>query len=207
MEAYEADFNGLKNQGFCLIRNCNDTYIEEFKEFIQRKGLTTTRDIVIGMEGDGTPLIAQEGDFWYHTDGVFMSTPPHFVLLQVLEASDGGDFYLLDSSTFLEAVPHIELMFGNDHFKRVYPVISQQDGQSIFRYRMDYMHPIESSSDGDNYNPGLITDLVSKAATQWSIYLGRLKSHEGILIDNWTYLHRRNKFTGRRVVRRIWIGD
>ncbi|GAA2339036.1 TauD/TfdA family dioxygenase [Streptomyces kunmingensis] len=165
--------------------------------------LVTVRDVVIGMRGDDTELVAQLGDFWFHTDATFVPAPPRWMAILVQEADEGGALDLLPTEFLdparLSALVGYQAQDGTLTAPALEPVPGVARPGRV-RYRQDRMT--------DAGNPMALADVheaVREAAEQGTVPAGELGPGDCLLLDNWTVLHRRTAFEGRRVIRRLWL--
>lgn len=184
--------NDFKVYSFSTITDI-DYLIKDLFAF----GINIVRDVIIDshpaeLTNRKETLKAQHGIFNYHSDGVFLPTPPKFVLIQLLQPNPSGLLSLVDMS-FFDKEKNAEYFFGvgEEGVKaRLF-----QDG--IFRYRKDYMTPLEG---GDI----LLHDYMKEYCHQYKSNTIQLGKGECLLIDNHKYLHARSAFKGRRLIRRLW---
>jgi alpha-ketoglutarate-dependent taurine dioxygenase len=188
--------NDILRKGFELFDGHNvqlEQIITDLKDF----SLEITRDVIISNVVN-SHLTATDHDFWFHTDGVFMDVPPEWIIIQVLRADSGGSIELYDTHNINKMVQNIIYKYGKpDQFIKK-PLIELKEGDSIFRYRKDYM-----ASDIENAQN--LHTAIEESIEKNKIVIGELKDNEFILINNWRFLHRRNLFKGERTIRRIWI--
>jgi hypothetical protein len=160
------------------------------------------RDVTIGMPGDpGIQLVAQEGDFWFHTDAAFLPVPPRWMVIAVLDADGGGGLDLLPVELIDPAALSVRASYLAAEGAQVSPVLEQLPdgrGQRI-RYRRDRMAAADDPN-GLRAVHQAVEDAAAGAAAA-----GELNPGECLLLDNWTVLHRRRPFLGRRVIRRLWL--
>lgn len=164
--------------------------------------VTVERNQVIGSPGDGTALVAEPGDFWFHTDGVFLSVPPRWVFILVLEADTGGAMQVLDTASWLSRLPSAAFWFGRAGKGIAASLCSRAGDVSLIRYRRDYMEQLPGG-----VGPDVVHGIVQEEAEQHAVTVGELRPGTGLLLDNWRMLHRRTAFCGRRVIRRVWLGE
>src|SRR3954468_422030 len=155
------------------------------------------RDVIIGMPGDGAPLVAEEGDLWFHTDGTFLTPPPRWLIVQVREAEGEGEIEVLNLKRFADHLPQGPVWFGKDGRGIRAQIVERNGVDTILRYRRDYMLKLEGGPE-----PSLVHDLVSGWAEKSAEPVNWLAPNDCLLLDNWSVLHRRRVFRGRRVVRR-----
>lgn len=163
------------------------------------------RDVVIGMPGDqGVPLVAETGDFWFHTDAAFLPEPPRWMVISVLEADQGGGLDLLPAELIDPGALAAPASYPGHAAADIAPVLDRRaDGTARLRYRRDRMLP--SAPGGED-----ALDRVHRAveaAAPLAVPVGELVAGESLLVDNWSLLHRRRTFLGRRVIRRLWLED
>jgi alpha-ketoglutarate-dependent taurine dioxygenase len=160
-----------------------------------------TRDVIVSTQDVAGDLTAQAGDFWFHTDGVFLEPPPRWVVIQVLEAEQGGELHVLNAAGLRDSLPSGDVLFGQPHRGVTAPlVVAAASGQRVFRYRQDYMHPLSGGADLEAAHR-----VVSGLAEQNAVPLGALAPYDCLVLDNWWVMHRRESFSGRRVIRRLWL--
>lgn len=167
----------------------------------EQSGFHVTRDIIISTPDTPGHLAAQAGDFWFHTDGVFLDLPPRWVLIQLLEASEGGVLHVLNADSLRGEMPEGDVLFGRPDRGVKVPLVAAVDGRQVFRYRQDYMHQLPGGADLDTAHR-----VVRDHAARHSILLGSLTPYDCLVTDNWQVMHRRENFVGRRVIRRVWLG-
>ncbi|MDH6575442.1 TauD/TfdA family dioxygenase [Kitasatospora sp. MAP5-34] len=160
------------------------------------------RDVTIGMPGDeSAELVAEQGDFWFHTDAAFLPVPPRWMVIAVLEAESGGGLDVLPAESIDPAALAVRAAYLTADGSRVSPVLEELPrgrGRRI-RYRRDRM-----LATGAPDGLAAVHRAVETAADQ-AVSVGQLGSGECLLVDNWTVLHRRRPFGGRRVIRRLWF--
>ncbi|MEU8033369.1 TauD/TfdA family dioxygenase [Streptomyces sp. NPDC049099] len=160
------------------------------------------RDVAIGMPGDrDIHLVAEQGDFWFHTDAAFLPVPPRWMVIAVIEAEGGGGLDLLPAEHIDAAALGARASYLTPEGVLVSPVLERlPDGQGErMRYRRDRMVEVDG--------PGALESAhraVDEAANQ-ALSVGELRPGECLLVDNWRVLHRRRPFSGRRVIRRLWF--
>lgn len=160
------------------------------------------RDVIVSTQDVPGDLRAQAGDFWFHTDGVFLEPPPRWVVIQVLETEQGGELHVLNAASLSESLPEGNVLFGQPHRGVTSPLVAAvASGQQVFRYRQDYMHPLPGGADLEAAHR-----VVSGHASQDAVSLGSLAPYHCLVLDNWCVMHRRESFLGRRVIRRLWLG-
>ncbi|MCT9076526.1 TauD/TfdA family dioxygenase [Streptomyces fulvoviolaceus] len=172
--------------------------------------LTVLRDVVIGMRGDGTELEAELGDFWFHTDATFLPSPPRWMAILVQEADSGGALDLLPAEC-VDPVPlATPVGYRASGGVLTAPVLEPLPGLTPgrVRYRQDRMTAAGGPDTTGIGGPDALEevhDAVLAAAEQATVPAGELRAGDCLLLDNWTVLHRRGDFTGRRVIRRLWL--
>ncbi|MCB5179008.1 TauD/TfdA family dioxygenase [Streptomyces antimicrobicus] len=162
------------------------------------------RDVTIGMPGDGdVHLVAEEGEFWFHTDAAFLASPPRWMVIAVLEAEGGGALDLLPVEHIDPAPLSVRASYLTPEGVQVSPVLEHVDGAAgggpRMRYRRDRMLAVD---DADAL--AAAHEAVERAADR-ALPAGELRPGQCLLVDNWTVLHRRRPFRGRRVIRRLWF--
>ncbi|MEV0640711.1 hypothetical protein AB0I77_38465 [Streptomyces sp. NPDC050619] len=164
--------------------------------------LAVQRDLVIGMRGDGTELAAQPGDFWFHTDATFLPVPPRWMVILVQEADSGGALDLLPAECLDSGPLTAPVGFRTAEGVLTAPVLEPVAGLAPgrLRYRRDRMTEAGDAGDLEKAHAA-----ISAAAAHSTVSVGELRAGYGLLLDNWTVLHRRHAFTGRRVIRRLWL--
>lgn len=163
-------------------------------------GVRVTRDVVISGVDGGGDLVNGPGDFWFHTDAVFWSVPPRWMIIQVLEAEQGGELEVADSRSFLAWMPRGTCFFGCRGTGHTVDVVSATAKGTILRYRADYMRPVAGGVCFDALHEHMRSHLPAV-----SMHLGSLSVGDCLVLDNWTQLHRRRPFQGRRRIRRVWL--
>ena len=166
-------------------------------------GARLLRDVTIGMPGDeSAQLVAEQGDFWFHTDAAFLPVPPRWMVIAVLEADGGGGLDLLPVELIDPAALSVQASYLTSEGYRVAPVLEElpgDGGDQRVRYRSDRMRAVGSPSALEAAHGAV------RAASSGAAFAGELRPGECLLVDNWTVLHRRRPFTGRRVIRRLWF--
>ena len=160
------------------------------------------RDVTIGMPGDpDIQLVAEEGDFWFHTDAAFLSVPPRWMVIAVLDAEDGGGLDLLPVELIDPAALSVRASYLTVEGVQVSPVLEElPDGRGQrMRYRRDRMMAVDDPA-GLMAAHQAVEDAAARAPAA-----GELSPGECLLVDNWSVLHRRRPFSGRRVIRRLWF--
>lgn len=114
-------------------------------------GARLLRDVTIGMPGDASAqLVAEQGDFWFHTDAAFLPVPPRWMVIAVLEADDGGGLDLLPVELIDSAALSVRASYLTPEGYRVTPVLEQLPGDRVgrrIRYRRDRMRAAGSPSE------------------------------------------------------------
>ncbi|QMU71542.1 TauD/TfdA family dioxygenase [Streptacidiphilus sp. P02-A3a] len=166
-------------------------------------GARLLRDVTIGMPGDGNAqLVAEQGDFWFHTDATFLPVPPRWMVIAVLEADGGGGLDLLPVELVEAAALSVPAAYLTPEGHRVAPVLEELPGDGVgrrIRYRKDRMRAAGPPAELEAAHAAV------RAASAGAGFAGELRPGECLLVDNWTVLHRRRPFTGRRVIRRLWF--
>ena len=160
------------------------------------------RDVTIGMPGDpDIQLVAEEGDFWFHTDAAFLPVPPRWMVIAVLDAEGGGGLDLLPVELIDPAALSVRASYLTVEGVHVSPVLEElRDGQGQrMRYRRDRMMAVDDPAALMAAHQA-VEDAAAKAPTA-----GELSPGECLLVDNWSVLHGRRPFSGRRVIRRVWF--
>lgn len=165
--------------------------------------LVTVRDVVIGMHGDTTELVAELGEFWFHTDATFVPEPPRWMAILVQEADTGGALDLLSAECLDPVRLAAPVGYRAPDGVLTAPVLEPVPGVAgpgRVRYRQDRM-----ADTGDPDALAAVHEAVREAAARHTVPVGELRAGECLLLDNWTVLHRRAAFEGRRVIRRLWL--
>jgi alpha-ketoglutarate-dependent taurine dioxygenase len=162
--------------------------------------LHVVRDVVIGMPGDATPLVAELDDFWFHTDATFLLRPPRWIAIHVLEATAGGGLEVLPADLVDAEALATRAAFPTGGSPLRAPVLETTTEGPRIRYRRDLMTP-----GGDDPHGLDAVHAAVGAAAPCSVHAGELKAGDCLLLDNWRILHRRRAFRGRRVIRRLWL--
>lgn len=165
-------------------------------------GAELIRDVTIGMPGDGDiQLVAETGDFWFHTDAAFLAVPPRWLVIAVLEAEGGGGLDLLPVEHIDPAPLSVRASYLTPEGVQVSPVLEElpDGGGPRMRYRRDRMLAVDDA-DALARAHRAVEEAAGRAAPA-----GELQPGECLLVDNWTVLHRRRPFSGRRVIRRLWL--
>ncbi|MFI5672572.1 TauD/TfdA family dioxygenase [Streptomyces sp. NPDC051704] len=160
------------------------------------------RDVTIGMPGDtDIELVAEHGDFWFHTDAAFLPVPPRWMAIAVLEADGGGGLDLLPVEHIDPEPLAARASYLTVEGVQVAPILEQlPDGQGpLLRYRRDRMIAVDDTAAVEAAHRAV------EAAADQVVTVGELAPGEVLLVDNWTMLHRRRPFNGRRVIRRLWF--
>lgn len=186
--------------GHTVIRSRGDDPLPALLESYSRVGARISRDVVIGGNANCADLIAQPGDFWFHTDGVFWLLPPRWVVIQVLETEGGGELEMANAAPLLSELPEGLCFFGSADAGRTAPVVERTAGGLVLRYRTDYMHPLAG---GVELEP--LHALIRARLPALSSHLGALSVGDCLILDNWSQLHRRREFIGNRRIRRVWL--
>jgi Taurine catabolism dioxygenase TauD, TfdA family len=163
-----------------------------------------TRDVTVGMPGDHVDLVAERGDFWFHTDAAFLAVPPRWMVIAVLEADGGGGLDLLPAELINPDALAAPVSYLTPRGVLVSPVLeplSDGTGVNRLRYRQDRMLPAGDEAALDRAHRAVC------AAAHLAVAVGELPPGECLLVDNWNVLHRRRHFTGRRVIRRLWFDE
>jgi alpha-ketoglutarate-dependent taurine dioxygenase len=186
--------------GYSVVRASERDPLPDLLEAFHQSGSWITRDVVIGGMADAPHLVSMSGDFWFHTDGVFWTIPPHWIIIQVLQTEGGGQLEVVDAGPLLEEFPRGECFFGREGIGQTAALVSYCDENPVLRYREDYMIPISGGLDLNALHSQLKNRLFPS-----SIDLGCLQPGECLVLNNWTHLHRRRAFSGNRRIRRIWL--
>ncbi|MBN1206413.1 MAG: TauD/TfdA family dioxygenase [Myxococcaceae bacterium] len=195
-----ADLALLFERGYQVAAHRGPGTLDALVDSLGQAGFRVVRDVVIG---DGTAQLSPHlGDFWFHTDGVFLPVPPRWVIIQVLRAEGGGGLHVVDATPLAGEVDGREVRFGTERHSITTPVVSALDGLACIRYRADYMRPVHERDGGALE---AVHTRVSELAARSAIALGELAVEECLVTDNWRILHRREAFTGTRNIRRIWL--
>ncbi|MFJ3927530.1 TauD/TfdA family dioxygenase [Streptomyces sp. NPDC090022] len=160
------------------------------------------RDVTIGMPGDSDiQLVAEQGDFWFHTDAAFLAVPPRWMVIAVLEADGGGGLDLLPVEHIDDTALSVRASYLTPDGVQVSPVLEElPDGRGRrMRYRRDRMLAV------DDADALAAAHRAVEEAAGLATGAGELRAGECLLVDNWTVLHRRRPFRGRRVIRRLWF--
>ena len=175
-------------------------------------GARLLRDVTIGMPGDGSvQLVAEQGEFWFHTDAAFLPVPPRWMVIAVLEADGGGGLDLLPVELIEPTALSVRASYLTPEGYREAPVLEELPGGvggRRVRYRRDRMRAAGSPSGPSGPSGPSELDAAHeavRAASPGATFAGELQPGECLLVDNWTVLHRRRPFTGRRVIRRLWF--
>lgn len=197
-----AGLAALFQRGYQVAANPGDGALGALVEGFERAGFRVTRDVVIGGDDGSAQLVAQTGDFWFHTDGVFLPEPPRWVIIQVLRAEGGGGLHVVDAAPLANEAGGCEAWFGTERHGLTAPVAGVIDGRACIRYRADYMRPV---SDRDAGALAAVHARVAELAARSSVSVGELAVGDCLVTDNWRILHRREAFSGTRVIRRLWL--
>lgn len=186
-------------RGHDVVQGSADEIVAAMIDF----GARVVRDVVIDSAGQGA-LAAQPGDFWFHTDGVFLTVPPRWVVVEVIRADSGGALHVLDG-TQLSEVSQLGgyIWFGNDNGGVHAQIVSRIAGRPCLRYRADYMR-----DDQRGLTVNAAHASIAALAAINAVALGELPAGSCLVVDNWRVLHRREAFQGARTIRRLWLhGD
>lgn len=187
----------LPNNSFEIFNFNEEGLVEELIKDLFDLGIIKERDVIVESHSrSSTNLTAVLGDFWYHTDGVFLKTTPHWIVIQLLEFEKGGELELLEFSHISENFYNDLYFFGKDNEG----VKSKLYDNNVFRYRKDYMRPI---SDKNKFRA--LNKQIEQIHILRKINLPILSKFNCLLIDNWNLMHRRKDFEGVRIIRRIWL--
>lgn len=174
---------------------------------LARANCSLSRKTYISSAPFSGELSAQAGDFWFHSDGCFLTRPPRFICILVVEAGGGGALSILDRRDILSAWPDGEntaacrIMFGSRGSGVLAPIWSSTSG--VFRYRRDYM----SSEHCEPRACRAISEAEAAvlAAESRSTIVGMVPPGDALFVDNWRFLHRRQEFAGLRRICRLWF--
>lgn len=187
----------LPNNSFEIFRFDKKEYLDELLNDLHALKIDIDRDVIIESDKQSEySLTAVKGDFWFHTDGVFLKNSPHWILIQLLEFNSGGELELLNFS-------HISATYYNDLYffgKDKEGIKSKLFNNNAFRYRKDYMQPIDG-----NKNFIALNIEIERIYIEKKIEIFGFSKFNCILIDNWNLMHRRKDFDGKRTIRRIWF--
>jgi hypothetical protein len=156
------------------------------------------------LPGDHVDLVAERGDFWFHTDAAFLAVPPRWMVIAVLEADGGGGLDLLPAELIDPDALAAPASYRTSQGVLVSPVLeplSDGTGLNRLRYRQDRMLAAGDEAALDRAHRAV------RAAAHLAVAVGELPPGECLLVDNWNVLHRRRHFTGRRVIRRLWFDE
>ncbi len=197
-EATSTYFTNLVTQGYVLLPQVKDCEIDEFINYLNKSGFSLTRDVIITSKKTHTNMKAVEGDFWFHTDGSFLSEPPRLIAIVVLEADAGGTLQLLRGDALALPSTHTTYKYGSPSQYVETSIITVIGTTNMYRYRKDYMTPFPKEAE----------EVIQCAVAQHTIHIGELSAGQMLVIDNWSFLHRRMAILGDRTIRRLWFaGD
>jgi hypothetical protein len=185
-----------------LLMNGSEINIDEVLEVFAADGLHVNRDVVISNRDQKANLSASKSDFWFHTDGVFMASPPRVMIIELIKAESGGETELLDVTPIKDEIDNITYNYGKQDQYITADIFSDTDKGEIFRYRKDYMWPADKGVDASGLHV-----LLEAEAEKNALKLGGMQSGDILILDNWRFLHRRRPFKGERKIRRIWLGQ
>lgn len=197
------DLKNLIERGYQVVESSDTQALLQIISELGNLGFVVMRDAIIGGRNQGVDLVAQPGDFWFHSDGVFLETPPRWVAIQVLETEGGGALHVLDAQPIMDRLHGIYVWFGTEHRGLHVPVISWIGDHQCLRYRADYM---QIGISGDVSALEAVHEEV-RAFSANALTLGELPTGWCLVTDNWRVLHRREAFVGQRTIRRIWFGS
>lgn len=187
---------------FSLCHGCGP--LPRVVEELTGSQVELTRDVTVGMPGDDVDLVAELGDFWFHTDATFLAVPPRWMVIAVLEADGGGGLDLLPAELIDPDALAAPASYLTSQGMLVSPVLEpRSDGTGVnrLRYRQDRMLAAGDAAALDRAHQAV------RAAAHLAVAVGELSPGECLLVDNWKVLHRRRNFTGRRVIRRLWLDE
>jgi alpha-ketoglutarate-dependent taurine dioxygenase len=197
-------FGELTREGFGVLKHEGEDTAELAIHCLSEAGFPLLRDVMIGMGGDpNVDLTADGGDFWFHTDGVFLRSPPRWIAIFLKERQLGGDLQVLSSLPIACQAPHCEVRFGSLDSGVTSAILTAHKGKALFRYRSDYMF----SSPEDQGILHAFDQLLRSHAETAAMNIDGFSPGDCLIVDNWTLLHRRRAFSGRRVIRRLWFGE
>jgi hypothetical protein len=190
-------FEEIQREGFVRIGPMEPEDVTTVVELLLSPQYVVSRNVYIGMADDpGSDLIGTTDDFFFHSDGCFLTKPPELIAIYLHEkAGTGGDFELL-SIDDLPAVKNEDQLFRFGHDSSNSVVAKIIEGRNL-RFRLDYMTSLNL-----NY------DLVKlRKAIESSVSARRVPfaQKDLLIIDNQKMLHRRGPFNGRRAIRRLWL--
>ena len=196
--------DALREKGWLVLSGPgSDRHFSVLIGQIERDGAPLVRDVKVASAGCGGNLLAHEGKFESHTDGVFWALPPRWLCIQVLKAEAGGALHVLDLRPLATQLDIGLIYFGNSAHRLLAPVVDCFRGSKYVRYRRDYMTVEEGAS----------TNLLDSAHVAFAEYaaasshcIGELGQQDFLFLDNWNYAHCRDAFSGQRVIRRMWFG-
>lgn len=193
-----ADFPPIHS--FTLVRSTAGDPIQGIVQAFSERAVEVTRDVIIGPPEVCPDLVGQADEFWFHTDGVFLDHPPRWVIVQILEAKHGGQLQVVNATGLHDKLPPGDVLFGNSRKGVIRPLVTNVGDERVIRYRQDYMHQIAGGADIETAHL-----MVREHAREHATPLSPLEPYDCLVLDNWYVMHRRKKFTGRRIIRRIWL--
>lgn len=190
--------------GFCVLDTRADAMLVHLVRTLAGAGYPLLRDVRVGPAESGATLSPHEGDFWFHSDGVFLPLPPRWVVIQLLHSEGGGALSLLDASALCDRMPATQFWFGKNSQGVRAPVVDTTRDLRFIRYRRDYMHGVIGA---DSEAAAAVHDLIERESNENAISIGELEVGYSLVVDNWRFLHRRAAFIGDRIIRRLWFGN
>lgn len=173
------------------------TILEEAGHSLSRKDRVTSNNEIISSN----VKYAVEGEFWFHSDACFVTIPPRYIIVEVIERDKGGALSILDCSR-IDTDINQDFIFGNENHSISVPWKASYKGDVIYRYRKDYMKARTPE------NNSLLNELHSAVESSFkenAINLGELDRTEYLIVDNWKMLHSRADFSGERTINRYWF--
>ena len=226
--------NHLRENGFVVfsgdwVRKTPSYGIAKKFGLIQKNKSTNNDNVAIvsakPIESDVVRGVYSAGEFFPHTDGPYLQgieerqgiirgiSPPKFILLKCIDAAEsGGETILVDGKkALLEALNNYPQIIGElfDSNSKFFLGNGVMTSQSVFKLRSDGSIQFNYSNDSNfilTEKSKVLVDIFDNNCLEPS-HEFKLNSGEVLLIDNYRILHGRNKFSGSRVLERVWIQD
>ncbi|MFK0278814.1 TauD/TfdA family dioxygenase [Ensifer sp. NPDC090286] len=194
----------LRENGWLILSRHSDS--EKFSMLTRQieNDAPLMRDVEITSAAAKGQLRASRKQFDFHTDGVFWKIPPRWMCIEVLRADAGGALHVVDLRPLALSLGAIgPVFFGNENAGCVARAADDRDGNWILRYRRDYMHAVDGTEPAhwESAHTAVANHVQAQAHR-----VGELQPNECLFLDNWSFAHCREAFSGERVIRRMWFG-